>query len=145
MLWERKNHSRGSKPFLLGPSVGGDGKGDESQDVTPPLPRTSHLKSEEGHEELSGEGRDEGVSSPCLHIIHRLPQHTHSPQAMAGGRGWRSTQPLPNPTLEFRSFPQTGLPCFSRSPKRPHGSPREVSLCLPHEPLHFPPSRLPVP
>ena len=101
----------------------------------PPLPRTSHPKSEKGHEELSGEGRDEVVSSPRLHIIHRLPQHTHCPQAMAGGRGWRSTQPLPNPTLEFRSFPHTGLHYFSRSPRRPHGiSPRGISLPAPWTP-----------
>lgn len=57
------------------------------------------------------------------------PNTLNSPQAMAGGRGWRSTQPLPNPTLEFRSFPHTGIRYFSRSPRRPHGiSLRGISL-----------------
>lgn len=37
---------------FLGPSGGGDGKEDESQDVSPPHP-ISHPKSEEGNEELS--------------------------------------------------------------------------------------------
>lgn len=114
--------------LFLGPSGGGDGRGDESQDATPSI---AHPKLEEGDEELPrirvGEGRDGVVSNPRVRITPTSPNtpsccwnREQGVWARRAQRGWRSAQPLISPTLAVGPLqplipipPQADLPYFS--------------------------------
>ena len=160
MLWKRESHSRVSKPSLPGPQPGVGMEEGMSHKMRPPPSPTRNWRRATGSCREADWWREELGWSPA-HAFASPPQHT---PCAAGGElrgGWAGAEnaaPMAKrptstwthaspglPTAPNSDPLQTGLPYFSRAPKRPLGISPRRSPCLPHAPssLHPPifPSR----